>query len=197
MRWAILFLCTVTAACDSDKSSQQSLEAGTTPEKEAGAQPAPDASSKPKPASDAGGAGTEGDASGPPRIVALDDGQVEGDNVGGAHRFLKIPFAKPPVGDLRWKAPVKNDPWTGIRHETSFATGCPQNMSSQGPASTSEDCLYLNVWAPDPAPAKAPGDGVVPRRRQLRGLGGRPPAVDAASSGTTASSSPSATASWS
>jgi para-nitrobenzyl esterase len=81
---------------------------------------------------------------------------VQGDNVGGAHRFLKIPFAKPPVGDLRWKAPVKNDKWTGLRHETSFTTGCPQNMSSQGPASTNEDCLYLNVWAPDPAPTKAP-----------------------------------------
>src|SRR5690242_13460208 len=110
MRWAILILCVAATACDSDnKSSQENPEAGT-PEKEAGiTQPAPDASTKPKPTADAGG--TEGDAAGPPRIVTLDDGQVEGDDVGGAHRFLKIPFAKPPVGDLRWKAPVKNDKW--------------------------------------------------------------------------------------
>jgi para-nitrobenzyl esterase len=99
--------------------------------------------------------------SGPPDAgdglhVALQDGPVQGDLVGGSRRFLKIPYAKPPTGDLRWKAPVKNDPWTAARHETAFATPCPQSASSQGPQSTDEDCLYLNVWAPDPAPSKAP-----------------------------------------
>jgi para-nitrobenzyl esterase len=90
------------------------------------------------------------------RVVALADGMVEADLVGGTRRFLKIPYAKPPVGDLRWKAPAPNDPWTGVRHETAFSSACPQSMSQQGPASTDEDCLYLNVWAPEPAPSKAP-----------------------------------------
>jgi para-nitrobenzyl esterase len=89
-------------------------------------------------------------------VVALGDGQVQADVVGGARRFLKIPFAKPPVGDLRWRAPVRNDPWTGVRHETAFSDACPQSMSQQGPASNTEDCLYLNVWAPDLVPSKAP-----------------------------------------
>lgn len=89
-------------------------------------------------------------------IVSVAGGQVQGDLVGGSRRFLKIPYAKPPVGDLRWKAPVKSDPWTGVRHETAFASPCPQSASSQGPLSTDEDCLYLNVWAPTPTPAKAP-----------------------------------------
>jgi para-nitrobenzyl esterase len=93
---------------------------------------------------------------GDPLVVKLADGTVQGDLVGGARRFLKIPYAKPPVGDLRWKAPVKNDPWTDVRHETAFAEGCPQNASSQGPASANEDCLYANVWAPSPAPTRAP-----------------------------------------
>jgi para-nitrobenzyl esterase len=88
--------------------------------------------------------------------VTLADGPVQGDLVGGSRRFLKIPYAKPPVADLRWKAPVKNDPWTAPRHEPAFASPCPQNASSQAPQSTDEDCLYLNVWAPDPKPAKAP-----------------------------------------
>lgn len=88
--------------------------------------------------------------------VELADGQIQGDVVGGSIRYLKIPFAKPPVGDLRWKAPVKNDPWTGVRHETEFSCPCAQLANWQNSGSNSEDCLYLNVWTPDPAPTKAP-----------------------------------------
>ncbi|HVW25291.1 MAG TPA: carboxylesterase family protein [Polyangiaceae bacterium] len=159
MRGSLLLLCVgvlvPSAACSSDKTANENVEAGTS-EKDASPPPkhSPDASPSTPPESDAGQ--VDEDAPGPPPIVTLDDGQVQGDYVGGTRRFLKIPFAKPPTGDLRWKAPVKNDKWTGIRHETSFTLGCPQNMSSQGPASTNEDCLYLNVWTPDPAPAKAP-----------------------------------------
>src|SRR5215510_6715299 len=81
-------------------------------------------------------------------IVTLADGKVQGDLSGGARLFLKIPYARPPVGDLRWKAPVKNDSWTVIRHETAFAEACPQNASLQTMvASRNEDCLYLNVWS--------------------------------------------------
>jgi para-nitrobenzyl esterase len=98
----------------------------------------------------------QGEASGDDLTVSLSDGPVQGDLIGGTRRFLKIPFAKPPVGDLRWKAPAPNDPWTIVRHETDFSDACPQAMSQQGPASNHEDCLYLNVWAPEPAPSKAP-----------------------------------------
>lgn len=101
-------------------------------------------------------AGTQEDAGPASLRVTLADGELEGDQIGGSRRFLKIPFAKPPVGDLRWKAPVKNDPWTGVRHEDDFSETCAQNASSQGPASMNEDCLYLNVWAPLEKTTKAP-----------------------------------------
>jgi len=92
----------------------------------------------------------------PGPAVTLSDGMIQGDVVGGARCFLKIPYAKPPVGDLRWKAPVKNDPWTGVHHEKEFACPCPQLKNQQNAGSTNEDCLYLNVWTPEPAPTKAP-----------------------------------------
>jgi carboxylesterase type B len=76
--------------------------------------------------------------------------------VGGARRFLKIPYAKPPLGELRWKAPVKNDPWTGERFETEIVENCPQLQDQGSPASNNEDCLYLKMWSPEPAPERAP-----------------------------------------
>src|SRR5204863_168230 len=86
----------------------------------------------------------------PGRVVHLDDGDVQGDALEGSTRFLKIPFAKPPIGELRWKAPRPNDPWRGVRHESTFVAGCPQLADQGAPASDNEDCLYLNVWAPEP-----------------------------------------------
>jgi para-nitrobenzyl esterase len=91
-----------------------------------------------------------------PTMVTLADGKLEGDVVGGSVRFLKIPYAKPPVGTLRWKAPVANAPWSDIRHETAFASPCPQPQSQQSPASLDEDCLYLNVWRPNNTTPKTP-----------------------------------------
>jgi para-nitrobenzyl esterase len=91
-----------------------------------------------------------------PTKVTIADGKLEGDVIGGSVRFLKIPYAKPPVGELRWKAPQDNDVWTGVRHETAFASPCPQPPSQQSPASTDEDCLYLNVWRPKSTTALAP-----------------------------------------
>jgi len=157
MRFSLLLLC-MTAACSSDKGNSERPEAGTAKESDGGSTPAAVASGGPTSAPSGVGvdaSGVDVDA-GPPPVVTLDDGQVQGDYVGGTRRFLKVPFAKPPVGELRWKAPVKNDKWSGIRHETSFTEGCPQNANSQGPASTNEDCLYLNVWTPNPPGTKAP-----------------------------------------
>jgi Carboxylesterase type B len=66
-----------------------------------------------------------------------------------------IPYAKPPVGDLRWKAPVDPDPWTDIRDATSSCSECIQQVSDKfwRPASSSaftgsEDCLYLDIYRP-------------------------------------------------
>ena len=100
--------------------------------------------------------GTTPEAPQEPTKVSLADGKLEGDIEGGSVRFLKIPYAKPPTGELRWKAPQKNDPWSGVRHEPEFASPCPQPPSQQSPASSNEDCLYVNVWRPNKAVTKAP-----------------------------------------
>lgn len=106
--------------------------------------------------------GGSADASAPPStdtdplLVRLADGALRGEQVGGARRFLAVPYAKPPLGALRFKAPQPNDPWHGVRHETAFVRGCPQLADMGAPASDNEDCLYLNVWSPLPAPTRAP-----------------------------------------
>jgi para-nitrobenzyl esterase len=60
-----------------------------------------------------------------------------------------IPYARPPVGDLRWRAPQNPVPWTKIRSERSFNDGCTQyDVLNSNTIRGSEDCLYLNVWRP-------------------------------------------------
>ncbi|HVY92839.1 MAG TPA: carboxylesterase family protein, partial [Bryobacteraceae bacterium] len=70
----------------------------------------------------------------------------------GIRAFLGIPYAAPPVGPRRWKAPEPAAKWTGVRAADKFGNRCMQtspfpDMVFQGPAE-SEDCLYLNVWTP-------------------------------------------------
>jgi para-nitrobenzyl esterase len=85
--------------------------------------------------------------------IALADGTIEGEIAGGTRRFLGIPFAAPPVGDLRWRAPQPPAKWSGTLATKAFSSACPQRPSTLGTPSENEDCLYLNVWTPDPAPA--------------------------------------------
>ena len=60
-----------------------------------------------------------------------------------------IPYAAPPVGELRWKAPRQPEPWEGVREETEFCSSCTQYDSLHPDRLTgSQDCLYLNVWRP-------------------------------------------------
>jgi para-nitrobenzyl esterase len=84
--------------------------------------------------------------------VATQFGVVQGISSGGVTQFLGIPYAKPPVGELRWAAPQSPDAWFGVLATTSFAPVCPQKSFTQtGTAGTvmgNEDCLYLNVWSP-------------------------------------------------
>jgi para-nitrobenzyl esterase len=76
-------------------------------------------------------------------------GEVSGTAENGISIFKGIPFAAPPVGALRWKAPAPVRPWSGVKHADAFAHACMQPPHSQGnTAPVSEDCLYLNVWTP-------------------------------------------------
>jgi len=79
--------------------------------------------------------------------VRTADGWVRGKAAGATAEYLGIPYAAPPVAVLRWQPPRPVAPWHGIRQATSFAPHCAQPTSS-GVASMSEDCLYLNVFAP-------------------------------------------------
>jgi len=92
-------------------------------------------------------------AGAPADPVRIDSGQISGAASGAdaAVRVYKgIPFAAPPVGDLRWKPPQPVKPWEGVRACTEFGPWCPQpkQMLGRETARQSEDCLYLNVWTP-------------------------------------------------
>jgi para-nitrobenzyl esterase len=91
-------------------------------------------------------------------VVSIANGQLQGHVDGSVYAFLGIPYAAPPVGPLRWKEPQPPMPWMGVRDASQFGNRCPQNASSTNmtPASTTEDCLYLNVWTPNPSASKLP-----------------------------------------
>src|SRR6202034_4839287 len=88
-------------------------------------------------------------------LVTTTAGTLRGKITGRMDEFLGIPYAAPPVGPLRWRPPHPAAPWTGIRAATAFAPHCPQPPSGFGVASTSENCLYLNVYTPAAARAGA------------------------------------------
>src|SRR5271155_3717514 len=81
--------------------------------------------------------------------VSTSNGPVRGTvTAAGISEFLGIPYAAPPVGDLRWRPPVPAAPSSGTQDATQFANHCPQPPSPFGIASTTEDCLFLNVFTP-------------------------------------------------
>jgi para-nitrobenzyl esterase len=91
--------------------------------------------------------------------VRTTGGVVEGVRAEGVRAFRGIPFAAPPVRELRWRPPQPAAPWQGVRPADRFADQCMQarvfgDMRFRN-TGTSEDCLYLNVWAPDSARAGA------------------------------------------
>jgi para-nitrobenzyl esterase len=81
-------------------------------------------------------------------LVVTSGGVVRGVDGGAVDRFLGLPYAAPPVGALRWQPPAPAARWSGIRDGSAFAPHCAQNGGPFGVASTSEDCLYLNVFTP-------------------------------------------------
>jgi para-nitrobenzyl esterase len=95
----------------------------------------------------ASAATTDHQGSGGP-VITTTDGAVQGKAVGAVSEFLGLPYAAPPVGALRWQPPQPAAGWHGVRDATQFAPHCGQQPSPFGIASTSEDCLYLNVFTP-------------------------------------------------
>jgi len=81
-----------------------------------------------------------------PGVVAVTGGKIQGIVTDSMSIYKGIPFAAPPVGDLRWKAPQPVVPWDTIRQATQYAAIPMQG--GQSPYGVSEDCLYLNVWTP-------------------------------------------------
>ncbi|CAL1693071.1 Fumonisin B1 esterase (plasmid) [Brevundimonas subvibrioides] len=82
--------------------------------------------------------------------VTVTGGTIVGVHAEGLKTYLGIPFAAPPVGDLRWRAPQPVVPWDGIKEATSFSPACAQTAVWLN-ETKSEDGLYLNVWAPEDA----------------------------------------------
>jgi para-nitrobenzyl esterase len=110
-----------------------------------------------------GCAGGSGSSASPSAKATLEQPVVEGGAIHGAQSsgiwsYLGIPYAAPPVGDLRWKPPQPVVPWKGVRDCTAYGPSCPQQLSLElGPlriGKTSEDCLYLNVWTPAASPGE-------------------------------------------
>jgi para-nitrobenzyl esterase len=99
-------------------------------------------------------------------LVKIDSGSLRGIAVQSSIAFRGIPYAQPPVGDLRWQPPQPPQPWQGVREASQPGTTCTQRKSGltpffapmaqaygsnfeQPPIQSSEDCLYLDVWVPE------------------------------------------------
>lgn len=96
---------------------------------------------------------TKVEVSGAPSLttkVEVTGGTIEGVEQDGIFSYKGIPFAAPPVGDLRWKSPQPVVPWQGVKKVDAFAPGPMQDTGLVtrlgGTPNISEDCLYLNIW---------------------------------------------------
>ena len=94
-------------------------------------------------------------------VLTIDGGQIQGVETAdrGILIYKGIPYAAPPVGDLRWREPAEVIPWEGIKVCDTFGAAAPQKLTdpgsfydkefyAQSPHVKNEDCLYLNVWTP-------------------------------------------------
>ncbi len=91
-------------------------------------------------------------------LVTIGDGPIQGHSDGTVTAFLGIPYAQPPVGPLRWAPPQKPAKWSSVLDAATFGKRCAQvaDPTLQTAASADEDCLYLNVWTPNPSASKLP-----------------------------------------
>lgn len=130
-----------------------------------------------------GGGSGGGPPNGPPpggcvstaTLVCTQYGKVQGAVIGSFRAFRGIPFAAPPVGDLRWRPPEPPESWTGVRDATSFGNRCPQ-VDNDGQPLGNEDCLTLNVYAVNPAASsKQPVIVFIHGGGEIMGSGQQPP----------------------
>ena len=84
---------------------------------------------------------------------------------GNVHQFLGVPYAEPPLNELRFRKPVPVPPWSNTLDATEFGDQCPQPGRGRG---TSEDCLFLNIYVRANDSANSPGTCVT--RSHERGL---------------------------
>ena len=93
-------------------------------------------------------------------VVRTEAGQVRGVGEHGVQRFLGIPFARPPVDELRWRAPQPTPAWAGVHDAIDYGHDCMQTPFPSDAAplgvTPAEDCLYLNVWKPNDVTAPLP-----------------------------------------
>ncbi|HTC82988.1 MAG TPA: carboxylesterase family protein, partial [Rhizomicrobium sp.] len=85
-------------------------------------------------------------------VATTTDAKFEGVSKSGVSEFLGIPYAKPPVGNLRWMPPQPAAKWTSVRKADQFGPTCAQVTTLgpfAGPPNNNEDCLYLNVFTQD------------------------------------------------
>jgi para-nitrobenzyl esterase len=107
-------------------------------------------------------------------LVCTDSGQLQGAVEGDLRAFRGIPFAAPPVGDLRWRPPEPPASWTGVRDATYFGNVCPQYNGPQPLGN--EDCLTLNVYAVNPpASSKQPVIFFIHGGGEINGSAQQPP----------------------
>ncbi|XP_042195188.1 LOW QUALITY PROTEIN: cholinesterase [Callorhinchus milii] len=103
-------------------------------------------------------------------VVQTSAGRIRGKTMrvlsGKVTAYLGIPYAEPPIGQLRFAKPVPSKPWTNVREVTKYSNTCYQNVSNSESKALwekiwspntelSENCLYLNLWVPSPRPKKA------------------------------------------
>ena len=101
-----------------------------------------------------------------PTTVQTRQGALGGQVEDGIHVFRGVPFAQPPVGELRWRRPQPPEPWVGVKDASEFgpisvqpprpAAGPFAGIMGHSEERTSEDCLYLNVWTPGLDDARRP-----------------------------------------
>jgi para-nitrobenzyl esterase len=97
-----------------------------------------------------------GAAAAPGPLVGTQEGIVKGFITNGVAEFLGVPYAEPPVGNLRWKPSKKHALWAGVLTTQAYANTCAQIETLgvfAGPANNNEDCLYLNVFTPNLDPS--------------------------------------------
>ena len=90
-------------------------------------------------------------------VIAAPAGKLQGHVIDGVQRFLGVPYAQPPFGERRWRAPLRRPQWSGVLQATDYGQIYPQ---TGGMLSNSllegEDCLNLNIWTPDPGARDLP-----------------------------------------